>query len=396
MSHNTDPTRAKQHILRLLIPPALAADYQTRMKSKVLLLNLFTSFISSLLLIPILNTGFEKSPIIGNFGTWLVLNSMACFTLSFIVFNRFGKLIAAGNIAQIGIYIAGMVAGWQTGGIFSPMLFLLLIPPVFAFVLTNLRSGMVWSVLVLVSLVGIWGLEELSYLYPDGINGRMIPMAQMVILDQADFARLCILIPLLTCISIIGVVIIYETNSIRMHKLLFNERNLFAFKASHDPLTGLANREEFSVRLQLAIESARHGDYPVALVYIDLDGFKPINDTYGHHAGDTVLEEISRRLSHMVRGTDTVARLGGDEFAIILQGIGSEARARPVLEKILHSIAQPIRLPDTVMVHVRGSLGVAFYPEDASDAEQLCRQADAAMYLAKEQKNTWRCVHDAA
>ncbi|HEY9034714.1 MAG TPA: GGDEF domain-containing protein [Pseudomonadales bacterium] len=384
----------EQRMIHRLVPASLLDNHQTHMKSLVLMLTLLANTVICVLFLPFLLLGFEKTPLIAEDGTILVLICMASYIVSFVLVNRFGLLMMAGNVAQIGIYVVGIIAAWQTGGIFSPMLFLLLIPPVFAFVLTNLLSGSLWSVLTLCTFVGIWGVEELAYAFPDGIGGFMFPASQMVIIDQADFARLCVIIPLLTCIAIIGVVVIYEFNSIRLNSLLSHERNLFAFKASHDPLTGLANREEFGVRAQLAIDSARHADNSVALVYIDLDGFKPINDTLGHHAGDVVLENISDRLQKIVRGSDTVARMGGDEFAIILQGIHNQQQLLPILTKILNTIAQDIVVNQGETVNVHGSLGVALYPQDAETPDQLCRHADMAMYAAKGEKNTWRFYHD--
>lgn len=381
-------------IVHSLVPKELAQKPQTYMKSLILLLSLFISSLTNLLLIPILQWGFTDTPVISKYGTLLVLFSSLCLCTSFLIFKSWGRLILAGNVAQIGIYAAGVFSAWQTGGIFSPMLLLLMIPPVFAFVLTNIRSGLLWTGLVSVTMLTLWVIEELGFWYPDGIYGFDIPMASMIIREHADFARMCIMIPLLTCISIVGVVVIYEVNSIRMHRLLFNERNRYAHKASHDPLTGLANREEFNLRLQLAMESASHASYSVALVYIDLDGFKPVNDTYGHHEGDLVLKVIAERLSGIVRGTDTVARLGGDEFGVILQGIGSEERAQPILDKMLWVIAQDILLECGERVNVCGSLGVAFYPRHSLTPENLCRQADEAMYKAKEEKNCWYSFAD--
>lgn len=384
------------HLVHRLVPKVLADNPQTFMKSVILLLSLFSSSLINLLLIFVLQWAFKDTPVIGEYGTMLVLFSSCCLCTSFIIFNRFAQLIAAGNIAQIGIYVAAVFCAWQTGGIISPLILLFLIPPVYAFVLTNIRSGVMWTILISLTMLAMWIIEELGFWYPDGIMGYEIPMASMIIREHADFARMSLMIPLLTCISILSVVVIYEINSIRMYRLLFNERNRFAHKASHDPLTGLANREEFNLRLDLAMETARHAGYSIAVVYIDLDGFKPVNDTYGHHEGDVVLKIISQRLSGVVRGTDTVARLGGDEFGIILQGIGSEQRAQPILDKMLSVIAQDISLENGITVNVYGSLGVAFYPTHSINASQLCRQADEAMYLSKETKNCWHSYSELA
>lgn len=374
----------------LIIPDKLLENHETRLKSIVLLLTLLSNMIVSAALIPVLIFSFDDSPIVKEAGITLICASMSVYVVSLIILNRFAALFAAGNLALAGIYAGAMVSSWATGGIYSPVMYMILIPPVFAFVITNLKSAAFWSVLAVLSFIGIWGIDELVYEYE-----RMEQFGSMqVIINSADVTTLNIVIPVATLIAILIVVAVYEINSMQMKKMLSQERNMFAFKASHDPLTGLGNRAEFDTRLKMSIETAWHSSYPLALVYIDLDGFKPINDTLGHHAGDIVLTTVSDRLSKLVRGTDMVARLGGDEFAIILQGIGDNQKIEPILQKVLTSISREINLDDGQTVSVRGSLGVAYYPEDAETADRLCRYADMAMYLAKEKKNTWRFYKD--
>jgi diguanylate cyclase (GGDEF)-like protein len=374
----------------LIIPDKLLENHETRLKSIVLLLTLLSNMIVSAALIPVLIFSFDDSPIVKEAGITLICASMSVYVVSLIILNRFAALFAAGNLALAGIYAGAMVSSWATGGIYSPVMYMILIPPVFAFVITNLKSAAFWSVLAVLSFIGIWGIDELVYEYE-----RMEQFGSMqVIINSADVTTLNIVIPVATLIAILIVVAVYEINSMQMKKMLSQERNMFAFKASHDPLTGLGNRAEFDTRLKMSIETAWHSSYPLALVYIDLDGFKPINDTLGHHAGDIVLTTVSDRLSKLVRGTDMVARLGGDEFAIILQGIGDNQKIEPILQKVLTSISREINLDDGQTVSVRGSLGVAYYPEDAETPDRLCRYADMAMYLAKEKKNTWRFYKD--
>lgn len=368
-----------QGVLHKLIPAKLLDNHDTGMKSVVLILTLLSNTIICLAFLPFLHWGFDKTPAVRDGGEMLIGISLAAYVISFLMLHRLAWLNFAGNIAQLAVYISGVVTSWMTGGIFSPMLFLLLIPPVFAFVVTNLASGVTWSIVTALTFLAIWGLDEFYIAFPE-----------QVILDAADFSKLCIIIPLLTCVAIIAVVAIYEVNSLRLKAMLAEERNLFAFKASHDALTGLANRDEFNLQLNRSLENAEHSGYSVALVYIDLDGFKPINDTIGHHAGDVVLEIVARRLKHIVRGTDTVARLGGDEFAIILQGVESNGQLEPILQKVLDTISQEIKVDSEISVNVRGSLGIAYYPQDAETPDRLCRYADMAMYMAKEQKGIWR------
>ncbi|QXL83697.1 EAL domain-containing protein [Comamonas sp. NLF-1-9] len=154
-------------------------------------------------------------------------------------------------------------------------------------------------------------------------------------------------------------------------------------QAHFDHLTGLANRQMFEQRLATGMEHARTTGLPMALVFLDLDFFKEVNDTFGHDEGDALLQEVARRLLACVRSSDHVARLGGDEFTLILQDVQHESDVALVCEKALHSIVRPYALKQNT-VHISVSAGIAFYPQDASDSAQLLRHADLAMYASKE------------
>lgn len=167
-------------------------------------------------------------------------------------------------------------------------------------------------------------------------------------------------------------------------------------QASHDMLTGLPNRMLFRDRLQVAIQrtNRHHGHF--ALACIDIDGFKAVNDTHGHAAGDALLQEIAARLLAQLRSNDTVARLGGDEFALILEDVEQLAQARRLGEKLCATLAAPytLRVNDQPLdVRVGASIGIAAYrPDNRADAdEQLLQAADHAMYQAKRGGKN-RCV----
>ncbi len=160
--------------------------------------------------------------------------------------------------------------------------------------------------------------------------------------------------------------------------------------ALFDPLTELPNRRLFFDRLQMALEHGRRNKAVFGLLYIDLDGFKGVNDTFGHEAGDELLQVAADRLSQALRKSDTVARLGGDEFAIIIDYLDSAAGAEIIAEKILSSIAQPISLK-AGDAKVGASIGIAMFPEDADSAEELLQMADKAMYTSKNQGKN-RCT----
>jgi len=152
--------------------------------------------------------------------------------------------------------------------------------------------------------------------------------------------------------------------------------------AQHDPLTGLANRSLLAERLSRAIGLARRHRKQVALLFLDLDCFKHVNDSLGHAIGDQVLRSVADRLTACVRDTDTVCRQGGDEFVILLAEIERPRDAARVAEKLRAALAVP-HLVGGQQVHVTASIGISVFPEDGVDVGAVLRNADAAMYRAK-------------
>lgn len=164
--------------------------------------------------------------------------------------------------------------------------------------------------------------------------------------------------------------------------------------AHHDVLTGLPNRLLYRASLEKSLEQAKRHRRRVALLFLDLDRFKTVNDTLGHAAGDRLLQEIGVRLRRCVRAEDLVARLGGDEFTVILEEISCVDDAAHLAKKISDAIIQPIMLENKEMV-VSASIGISLFPDDADNAEDLSRNADAAMYRAKDQGRNTFCFYTA-
>jgi diguanylate cyclase (GGDEF)-like protein/PAS domain S-box-containing protein len=172
------------------------------------------------------------------------------------------------------------------------------------------------------------------------------------------------------------------------------ERKLYQARieqqANYDTLTGLANRSLLNERLEQAIRSAGSYGTRLAVVFIDLDRFKYINDSLGHHVGDELLRAMAERLKVTVRESDTVARLGGDEFVLLINGQGDPETVAIVLERMLSDISQPWTIPQGDF-NVTCSIGVALYPDDGTTADTLLKHADSAMYRAKEKgRNTFQ------
>ena len=156
-----------------------------------------------------------------------------------------------------------------------------------------------------------------------------------------------------------------------------------AHLAQYDPLTDLPNRALLKDRLSVAMAEAQRSGKRLVVMYMDLDRFKNVNDSFGHDFGDKLLQEVAHRLSAAVRASDTVSRQGGDEFLVVLPEVDSERDAARVAEKLIASIAEPVTVGG-VELSVTGSIGIACYPDNGNDIDSLLRNADAAMYAAKE------------
>ncbi|KAB2923640.1 MAG: EAL domain-containing protein [Dechloromonas sp.] len=195
-------------------------------------------------------------------------------------------------------------------------------------------------------------------------NGNAFPAWQSVSVVRDGAGRLTHYVSAFS-----DVTAIYEAQE-RLHHL-----------AHHDTLTGLPNRLLFDDRLRHAIEQATRNDQRCLLLFLDLDGFKVINDTLGHAAGDALLQTIGGRLRGVLRSTDTIARLGGDEFVILVGSINPEYAAQ-LAQKILEQLRIPVPVGEELLT-VTGSIGIAVYPDNGSNSQELMRAADMAMYTAK-------------
>jgi diguanylate cyclase (GGDEF)-like protein/PAS domain S-box-containing protein len=163
--------------------------------------------------------------------------------------------------------------------------------------------------------------------------------------------------------------------------------------ANFDSLTQLPNRRLFRDRLEQEIKKSHRVGLPIALMFIDLDHFKEVNDTYGHDHGDILLAECAQRIVDCVREADTVARMGGDEFTVILTEIGEKDSIKRIAQDIIDKLAAPFHLPGG-KANISASIGITLYPQDATDINELLKKADHAMYAAKRLgRNQFACFH---
>jgi diguanylate cyclase (GGDEF)-like protein/PAS domain S-box-containing protein len=161
----------------------------------------------------------------------------------------------------------------------------------------------------------------------------------------------------------------------------------------HDPLTGLKNRRIFTEIVTESLEFAKVSNEKLAIMYIDIDKFKLVNDTYGHDVGDQLLQQFANRLKSGVRDRDVLCRVGGDEFIVLLKGINEMKEIVNIAERLVSSF-QEIYEIDNLMLHVSSSIGVAVFPEDGLEYRKLIYQADQALYLAKKERNQYKSLSE--
>jgi len=291
------------------------------------------------------------------------------------------QLIAA-NIMMIAVCVPVWYAITRTGGTTaSPITPLVLIASLLSFVLGGFRTGVAWTLVAFIGFCLLFLFEESGWIQADQL------------LDDTAKRDFRLAIPFVTTALCVAAIIIYEFLNGRLRNELDRKRQLFAYQATHDTLTGLPNRDAFNQSAQLNLEAADIASKKLAIVLIDLDGFKPINDSYGHHAGDIVLQTVAQRLQKVIRGSDMVARLGGDEFGLLFSGYDNKSDIDHLLRKILETVSDDI-IVGNICARVSASIGVSIYPDDGMIFERLCRQADLAMYRAKKHKNHYCFYHE--
>ena len=293
-------------------------------------------------------------------------------TLSF--FQRKQRLLPATHCYALTTTFSTVTPCMITGGVStSPYLSLILVVPIFLFLIAGRKYGMFWSMIAVCCVAVLWIMELSGVVFP-----QVIPDAAM--------AQLRFSIWLTTLGLLVLGLVIYERDSETLTKRIVAERAQLAHEASHDPLTGLSNRKLFFSRANEALDYALDHRHKAAVIYIDLDDFKLINDGFGHDVGDEVLNTVAQRLQANVRSDDTVARLGGDEFAIVLHGIERAEVAEFMVEKLRAVLQEPFAVGQHSLA-ATGSIGVAVAPDQGLDVDRLLRMADEAMYRAKGIRN---------
>jgi diguanylate cyclase (GGDEF)-like protein len=271
-------------------------------------------------------------------------------------------------------YIIFTVAIIATGGLYTTAVPLLLILVAsFAFCLGGERLGLIWSIIILLTLIVI--------------GQTNVKTSVLINFKPDDLKNLSTLVFVITLLALCAVLLIYEQIYSRHGRQLSRERQSYYDQAHTDPLTQLPNRRGFERTLDEQLASAIELNRLVTLVYIDLDGFKLINDRYGHDVGDFLLQEVGRRIELCLRETDLGARLGGDEFGVIIGGLIDMAQTDKVIERLRDAITQAVTYKNLALPF-GASFGHATFPAQAHDADSLIQQADQMMYTEKRRRRT--------
>ena len=228
------------------------------------------------------------------------------------------------------------------------------------------------------------------------------PNFVMLSIDVAatDWNRLVLkkaIVPVITTLIFLGILIgFFYQNKVR-DRLFFEQLHSTSELndlANNDALTGLPNRRLLEDRMTQALKSAKRTQHIVAVLFLDLDHFKPVNDSYGHAVGDELLKKVAGRLIRLLREEDTVARFGGDEFIILLPKLRVEQQAIVIAEKIVSELAMPFNILGH-QLHIGASVGIVLYPQHDNDPYNLIKYADSAMYVAKRQGRNCYSIYTA-
>jgi diguanylate cyclase (GGDEF)-like protein len=282
------------------------------------------------------------------------------------------------NVAQFSLSVgvaAGAVALIRPDTVYGTRITSVELPAlIFAAMLFFLVNNTVTGVAVaLAEGIPVVSFLKRDFFFQAGTTGVLLSLAPIVV---ASANNSLLLVPLF----LMPIAAVHKCASILLAK---------EHEAAHDPLTGLPNRKLYRERAVEAIDEANASGLDVAVMLIDLDRFKEINDTLGHHIGDVLLQQIGPRLEAVLRRDDTIARLGGDEFAVLLHDVPDEATAMEVADRMLEALEKPFSLADVVL-DIDASIGIALHPEHGTDIDTLLQKADVAMYLAKETRSGYQ------
>jgi diguanylate cyclase (GGDEF)-like protein len=317
---------------------------------------------------------------------WLTCSVSFTLLIGILLYLRSSTAEKAQTAGHLLVAISSVVllsAMFVTGGPeVSHASSLLVLIPMMSFFLLGSYAGWGWTLLTLGAYGFLLGLTLKGYEFPSHLHDSHKAIGSVflfyTVMITASFAY------------------VYDQLYRRQLKARLHEQKKFEYMAMHDSLTGLANRKLFDETLQAALARAKREKYSTALLMVDPDHFKPINDLHGHQVGDAILQHVSESLLSVIRSSDLAARIGGDEFAVILEHV-THSDIALVADKMLAAINTKLQFSISGSLEVSCSVGVAISNPKASNEDQasvLYEQADKALYKAKLKRNTWCFVND--
>lgn len=308
---------------------------------------------------------------------YLSIPLLSIYTFLLLFLRYTGKYQIISHLLIGVLCIGASVGTYYSGGpLVSHSGYVFMVPAVLAYCLTGWIGGSVWTIFIF--------LYYSFMIYSAKLSGFFPAVGLPTMPDVTWFVSF---------FSVMSLVMIYERMTQQLQCRLEEQKHAAEYLSLHDALTGLPNRAYFDEELPRAALRSDRSKKPFALIYMDLDGFKPINDQLGHDAGDLVLRSVAEHIKIALRGSDFACRLGGDEFSVVIENFASKEDIGLVAEKLLAAIKTPVT---TVKgsPFVTGSVGIAVYPDDAQNIDELRRLADQSMYKAKESHNTY-ALHSA-
>lgn len=369
-------TRKLNQLINGFIPQSFLEQTLSNdlMRARVLVIMLLWSIPNTLLVMVLVLVSDSYDSVNKTQAAMVILSITIAYSLNLYFFKYWGLLTSAANVfvfsAFIGIAVPGLFTGGMDTAVTTP---LILAVPVLAYLTSGRRWGMFWALICGLTVAFYYIADQVGVIFPRYIDENARVVTYFLVCEMA-------LLIISVCLFI------YESQLEALTGKLEAQTERFAYDAQHDQLTGLCNRSLFETHANKAIQFALSENLKAAIIYIDLDDFKPVNDTYGHHVGDEVLKIVAQRLRQAVRSSDSVARLGGDEFAVLLHGANGRASICIIAEKMLVSLRSPMDVSG-LSVEIGASMGVITIPDDGSRLDQVLKLADAAMYKAKQNKN---------
>ncbi|ROS04874.1 diguanylate cyclase (GGDEF)-like protein [Sinobacterium caligoides] len=378
MNGENSPLSKFVNRLDALIPEELLADSDTHYRARTLVGMLISySVIASMIAIILIAT-IPFDSYLFKLGAGLTLLVAFTFVVILYFIKRCGKLILHTNITVATFYAIVVFSVWIAGGpITSPSTILMSVPPILALCLLDRKYSIAWCLLCASTLIALLVLEvyfQYSFL-------------SMMDSEYQNITRSLSLVAGFTAIVVMA--LINDSMSRHYKSERDAQHRYIEHMANHDALTGLVNRSKFDHELETLMQEYDRRCNPAAIVlfYIDLNGFKRVNDQYGHAAGDHLLQVLSQRLAGNLRDSDIIGRLGGDEFALVSPTIRHKSDITTICNKLLELLKTPVDFRGQIL-QVSGSIGVAT-AELGIAPDQLKHFADEAMYHAKREKLGW-------